>query len=58
MEVASDQRATYIFLWKGYENHELGISFTVHKRIVSAVKRVESVSETMSYIAKTKRSLM
>jgi hypothetical protein len=36
----------------GYENHELGTSFFffVHKRIISAVNRAESVSHRMSYI--------
>jgi hypothetical protein len=36
---------------KGNENHELGASFLVHKRISSsAVKRVEFVSDRMPYI--------
>jgi hypothetical protein len=43
-------RRIYIFYGKRNENHEFDTGFFVHKRIVSAVKRVEFVSDRLSYI--------
>jgi len=38
------------FYRKGNETHQLGTGFFVHRRIVSAMTRVEFVSDRLSYI--------
>jgi hypothetical protein len=45
----TEQAGDYTFFYgKGKENHELGTGFFVHKRIFSAVKKVEFISDRMS----------
>jgi hypothetical protein len=49
--VGTEHAEEYTFSYgKGNENHEFGTGFLVHKRIISAVKWVEFVSDRMSYI--------
>jgi len=38
------------FYRKENENHQLGIGFFVHRRLVSAVKRIGFISDRLSYI--------
>jgi hypothetical protein len=45
---ATEPAGEYTFFYgKGKENHELGAGSFMHKRIISAVKRVEFVSDRM-----------
>jgi exonuclease III len=47
----TERAEDYTFFYgAGNEDHQLGTGFLVHKRIISAVRRVEFVSDRMSYI--------
>jgi hypothetical protein len=49
--VGTELAGEYTFFYgKVNEDNELGTGFFVHKRIISAVKRIEFVSDRMSYI--------
>jgi hypothetical protein len=44
----NEQADEYTFLGKGNDNHELGAGFFIHKRFITAVKKVEFGSDRMS----------
>jgi exonuclease III len=47
-KASTDQAKDYTFFYgEGNEDHQLGAGFLVHKRIILAVRRVESVSDGM-----------
>jgi hypothetical protein len=46
---ALSKQGIIFFYRKGNKNHKLGTNFFVHHRLVSAVKRVEFVSDKISY---------
>jgi exonuclease III len=48
---STERAKDYAFFYgAGIEDHQLGTGFFVHKRIISAGRRVEFVSDRMSYI--------
>jgi hypothetical protein len=47
----TEQADKYTFFYgKGNQNRELATGFLIHKKIMSAIKRVEFVSDKMSYM--------
>jgi hypothetical protein len=47
----TERAEDYTFFYgKGNEDHQLGTGFLIHKRILPAIRRVEFVSDKMSYI--------
>jgi hypothetical protein len=53
-----EQAEDYTFFYgEGNGDHQLGTGFFVHERIISAVRKVEFISDTLLYIT-LKRSLV
>jgi exonuclease III len=47
----TERAEDYTFFYgQGNGDHQLGTSFLIHKRIISAVRRVEFITDRMSYI--------
>jgi hypothetical protein len=47
----TERAEEYLFLYgQGNGDHQLGTGFFIHKRTLSAVRRVEFISDRMSYI--------
>jgi hypothetical protein len=42
-------RIIHLFYIEGNKDHQLGTGFFLHKRIISAVRRLEFASDKMSY---------
>jgi hypothetical protein len=46
----TDLGCDLLHVWKRNENHQIGTKFVVHQRFISAVSRVELVSDGVSYV--------